>query len=415
MNDKKKAIVLGGTTAHIALINNLHNRGYYVILVDFLENPPAKKAADLHIKESTLDENKVLKIARENHVELVISACVDQANITACYVMEKLGKTPPYPYSTAIRITNKGYMKKKMEENAIPTSKYIYVNNEENIDVSSLSYPLMVKPADCNSASGVKKAKNSIELSIFLKEAIEYSRSNKAVIEEVVKGKEVSIYSFVENNKARIIMISERFSVIEGDQQVLKCYATLAPARISNEIYMRLEKICTQIANSFNLNNTPLHVQAFINDNDINIIEFAPRVGGGFSYKTILDNTGFDIIDATVDSFLGKKVIINNVHNPLMYYSINLIYGRSAVFNRISGGEELIKDQIIEDLFYHKSPGAKISNEKAAAARVGAYIIKARDINELKEKTLKAQNKLEVYSTNDEKIMRKELSILRDI
>ena len=411
---QKKAIVLGGTTAHIALIKNLHKRNYYVILVDYLENPPAKKEADLHIKESTLDEDKVLSIARDYEVDLVISACVDQANITACYVMEKLGKCPPYSYETALQITNKGYMKQVMKGNDIPTSKYIYVNDSELYDISSLTFPLMVKPADCNSASGVKKACDKRELDQYLKDALDYSRSGNAVIEEVVKGKEVSIYSFVEDYKAKIIMVSERFSVIEGAKQVLKCYATLAPARLNEEIYKKLEDICTQIASCFKLNNTPLHVQAFIDEDRINVIEFAPRVGGGFSYQTILDNTGFDIIDATVNSFIGNKVHVD-AHKPESYYSINLIYGNPAVFGYISGGDTLIKEKIIENLFYHKTPGMTISNEKAAAERIGAYIIKANNLNELKRKTEIAINELEVYSSDNEKIMRKELSILKDI
>ena len=53
--NKKTAIVLGGTSPHIALIQKLKDRGYYTILVDYLNNPPAKKVADMHIKESTLD------------------------------------------------------------------------------------------------------------------------------------------------------------------------------------------------------------------------------------------------------------------------------------------------------------------------------------------------------------------------
>ena len=47
----KKAIVLGGTEDHIKLIELLKNRGYFVILIDYYKNPPAKKAADLHIQE----------------------------------------------------------------------------------------------------------------------------------------------------------------------------------------------------------------------------------------------------------------------------------------------------------------------------------------------------------------------------
>ena len=158
MIQQKKAIVLGGTNPHIELIKQLQKRNYYVILVDYLENPPAKKYADVHIQESTMDQETVLKIAAENKVDLVISACVDQANITACYVAEKLGLTKPYTYDLAHKITNKGYMKKIMVKEGIPTTKYVYLEQNQNIENLELRYPVIVKPADACAASGVKKA-----------------------------------------------------------------------------------------------------------------------------------------------------------------------------------------------------------------------------------------------------------------
>ena len=111
--------MLGGTSPHIALIENLKDRGYYTVLVDYYENPPAKKVADEHIRESTLDQDKVLEIAKSINAKLVISACVDQANVTACYVAEKLGLPVPYIYETAMSVTNKGLMKRKMLESGI--------------------------------------------------------------------------------------------------------------------------------------------------------------------------------------------------------------------------------------------------------------------------------------------------------
>ena len=114
MERNKKAIVLGGTSPHIALIDRLKRRGYEVYLLDYLQNPPAKQYADHHIIESTLDPEAVLREAIKIKADLVISACVDQANITACYVMEKLGHKPPYSFETAKRITNKGVMKEVM-------------------------------------------------------------------------------------------------------------------------------------------------------------------------------------------------------------------------------------------------------------------------------------------------------------
>lgn len=412
---KETAIVLGGTSAHIALIKNLQRRGYYVILADYLDNPPAKATANEHVKASTLDQDEIYKLAKEREAKLVISACVDQANITACYVMERLGLTVPYSYETAVAITNKGEMKRRMVAHGIPTSEYVYIDRDTDLSMLKLPpYPVMVKPADCNSSSGVKKAENYEEMRVFLKQAMQYSRNSRAVIEEYVKGIEVSVYAFVKEKKAHIIMVSQRMSVIEGKQQVLKCYATLAPAPISEIAYKKLEEAATKIAEAFSLDNTPLHVQALIEGEQINIIEFAPRVGGGISYKTIYENTGFDIIDATVNSYLNRPVQLTN-HVPRWFYTVNLIYAVPAIFDHIEGQEDLMERQVIEGVYYHKTRGMQIGEERAASARVGAFLIKAETMGELKEKTREAIANLEVYSDKNQKIMRKELNILRDL
>lgn len=406
----KKAIVLGGTSPHIELIKQLQGRGYYVILVDYLDNPPAKKYADLHLQESTMDEDVVLDIAKKYEVSLVISACVDQANITACYVAEKLGLTKPYSYETAKNITNKGYMKKVMVENNVPTTKYVYLEKDDEINELQLKYPMIVKPADSCAASGVKKAENREELEQYLKNAKEVSRTGRTVVEEFFQGVEVSVYCFVADNKTKVVMISERMSVIEGEDKVLKCYATVTPPDISDTAIRKIEEASGKIAKAFHLNNTPLHVQFLINGDEIDVIEFAPRVGGGISYYTIRENTGFDIISATIDSYEEKKVDLN-FEKSRQFYSVNLIYAYPGVFDHITGADDLIADGIIEGLFYHKTKGMKIGDDRASAGRVGAFLVKAQTKEEMCKKIKTAVERLNVIDNEGKQIMRKDLFV----
>lgn len=406
--NKPVAIVLGGTNPHIELINQLKHRGYYVVLADYLDNPPAKESADLHVQESTMDEEAVLKIAREMKAELVISACVDQANITACYVAEKLGLTKPYSYEIASRITNKGFMKKVMVENGIPTTRYMYLGENDLPEPFALNFPVMVKPADSCASSGVKKAKNMEELTRFLAEARSVSRTSNAVIEEVAVGTEVSAYCFVSNRKASILMASERISVIEGEKQVLKCYATITPPRITETAYRKIEEAATGIAGAFGLDNTPLHVQAICQDDDINILEFAPRVGGGISYETIRENTGFDIISATIDSYLEKPVK-PDFHPIQGYCSVNLVYGIPSVFDHMTGVEELLADRTIESFHYHKTKGAHIGDDRASQGRIAAFVVKGDTLAEMCMKIHTAMESMHAFDADDKDIMRRDL------
>ncbi len=410
MNNGKSpvAIVLGGTNPHIELINQLKKRGYFVVLADYLDNPPARSVADLHDQASTLDQNAILELAKKHDAKLVISACVDQANITACYVAEQLGLPHPYSYETAQKITNKGFMKQVMSEHNIPTTKFYYLDKGENLPTFDLKYPVMVKPADSCAASGVKKAKNAEELAQFLQEAKNASRTGRTVVEEFFGGTEVSAYCFVQDGVANVIMVSERISVIEGEKKVLKCYATVTPPAISDAAMGKLRKSSTDIANAFKLDNTPLHVQAIINGDDISIIEFAPRVGGGISYRTIRENTGFDIISATIDSYLQKRVALS-YHDITCYQCVDIIYGMPGVFDHITGVDELVKDGVIEGFHFHKTKGMSLSNDRASAGRIGAFIVTGKTRQEVGDKVALAMKRLEAFSAEGAPMLRKDL------
>ena len=408
--EKQVAIVLGGTAPHIELIKQLHERGYQVVLADYLPNPPAKEHADIHEQVSTLDGDAVLEVARKYSAKLVISACVDQANITACYVAEKMNLPHPYPYQLANDITNKGYMKKVMWQNDIPTTKYVFLDNGVELGENALQFPVMVKPADSCAASGVKKANNKEELTQFLSEAKKVSRTGRTVVEEFFSGVEVSVYAFVQSGIAKILMISERLSIIEGENQVLKCYATITPPNISAGALHKVETYTTKIAHVFGLDNTPLHVQFICNCDDVSVIEFAPRVGGGISYENIKNNTGFDIISATIDSYLQKPVEVKYSHSR-RYFSVNLAYGIPSVFDHLAGVEPLIEKGYIDSIHFHKAKGTTISADRASGGRIAAILVSGNSRQEILDKVKYIFERINAYDNKGNQILRKDLYI----
>ena len=410
--NKPVAIVLGGTAPHIELVKQLKDRGYYVVLVDYLQNPPAKTYADFHEQVSTMDKDAVLNIAKKHKAGLVISACVDQANITACYVAEQMGLPHPYSYSFASNITNKGYMKKVMREHGIPTSQYLYLEKDDDLSCFDLIFPVMVKPADSCAASGVKKANNKEELLKYLAEAKGVSRTGRTVIEEFVSGVEVSVYAFIQNHIAKILMISERFSVIEGDKQVLKCYATITPPSITAVAKEKIKHLTNRVAEVFEMDNTPLHIQFICDGDSVNVIEFAPRVGGGISYKNIKENTGFDIIDATIDSYLGKRVNVKATLSP-RYYSVNLAYGIPSVFDHLEGVDELIERGIVDSCHYHKTKGAILSDDRASSGRIAAILISGDSREDVLSKVRYTFKHINAFDENGRQILRKDLYVMQ--
>ena len=410
---KRTAIVLGGTIPHIHLIEILKKRGFYTILLDYTANPPAARVADEHLLVSTLDKDAVLDVAVHRNADLVISTNIDQANVTCCYVAEKLCLTKPYTYETALDVTDKQRMKRIMCEHNIPTSKYVRVHTINDIVDIDLKYPLMLKPADSNSANGVRRVYSETELISELPNVLSYSRNGSAIVEEYISGKEISAYGVVVNGKAKLIMHQERLSVYDGEESVIKCFASLAPSRISIETENKAERILSQIADAFHLDNTPLFFQGIVNGNDISVIEFAPRVGGGISFFTILDATGYDMISAAVDSFLNVPISIDNWHPMKEKYAVNQVYGSDGVFFCAEGVDSLLSRGIVSTLSFYKHQGDIIDSSRASSSRICVMVVKDKTEIGLRNRISNAFSELDFFDEKGSSIIRRDLNLDR--
>lgn len=403
----KKILVLGGGADQIDLIQDLKERGYFTILVDYYENPIAKSYADKHICESTLDQEKVLEIAKCEKVENIITACTDQALLTVAFVAEKLGFKTQFSVSQAKEVTNKLYMKSIMLSNGIPTSRYLDTDTIDDLNMD-LCYPLMIKPADCNGSFGVRKANNENDLKSFFQYASQASRTGRAIIEEFKEGIEVGIDCYILDGKAQILMMGQVNKKKIGEN-VLLIYQTIIPAKISECAKNRIQKIANAIAKAFDLNNTPLLIQTLVNDDEVNVIEFAPRIGGASKHRTIHIKTGFDILHANIgSSILGEVPVIRTEVNPYMY-SRNHIYAYPCIFDRIDNYLFLIENGIIEELIPFKTSGMSVGEHMASRDRVGSFLVKGKTERELHEKIMKTINTIAVLDMKGNNVIKKEI------
>ena len=395
MMDKPVAIVLGGTAPHVLLVNKMHERGYYVVLVDYLPNPPTKKVADEHVLASTLDKEQVLTIAKERGASLVISTCIDQANSVCCYVAEKLGLPHPYSYETSLYVTNKGLMKSRMKEYDVPSSSYLLTKSADGVDWNNVSFPCVVKPVDCNSSKGVHRADSIDEAKPFVAEALNLSQTGEAIIEGFCAGDEIQVDCVALDGDADVVMTRSKVKSPGRNEAVLNSFGSIVPAQVSGKVLPKLKQIAVNIAKGFGLRNTPFFYQAIVSDEEVNVLEFAPRVGGGLSYYMIKNFVGFDAVEAAVDSFLGQP-IPRNYHVPNKYFRTCLLYSRPCTFDHIEGMEELKMEGIVRECFITKSKGDVIDGDMRSSNRVGSYILEAETMHELQERLAVCINRIKV-------------------
>lgn len=396
-------IVLAGGSDQIALIQELHKYHHNVILLDYFVNPPAKHYADKHIRASTLDIDTVIKATKEEHAELVTTACTDQALMTVAEVSELLDLPCYISHKTGLNVTNKAYMKRVLVANNIATSKYVIVNTSDKIEekIINFEFPLVVKPVDCNSSKGVKKVESIHALKDSLKDAIAYSRTNKAIIEEFKHGKELSCDFYVENGVANMLSVtaSRKVKNIKSFTIIQSYY----PA-ISKQEEINVKRIAQQIVDAFELKNCPLLIQMIHNEKGCFVIEFSARMGGGSKYKLIEVISGVNIMSEYVKLILGLPVLIN----PMLctnYITMNYIYCNPGKILEVNGLDKLHDQGIVEHYFEYKTKGMIVENCSTSGDRVAGYLLSADTEKDMKEKIEFVDANVSVLNSDGKDIM----------
>lgn len=402
-----KALVLAGGFPQIALIKELKSRNIRTLLADYYENPVAKEYADEFYQISTLDVEGIKKLAVDQKVDFVITACTDQALLTVAKVSEELGLPCYIDYQTALNVTNKQYMKKVFLENDVSTAKYVSLKELDLLSISDMQYPLIVKPADCNSSKGVRKVLHAEELKTAFEEAVRYSRTNTAIIEEFIEGEEITVDVQIENGKAHVLSMAYSDKIAAEDKFVI--YRTRYPICESDDIVEQIRDTAQKIADAFNLKNSLMLIQMISNGKKVFVLEFSARTGGGVKYLLIKKVSGFDVIKAVVDLTLHSVPKVE-IASPQAKFITNLfIYCKQGTFGSLYGFEELKQRMVIDDYYVFKWRGAELGGIHSSGDRVAGLTIQGDSIEEITEKYNVVSKEIKVLDIDGNDIMHHDL------
>lgn len=398
-----KALVLAGGFPQISLINSLKRRGITTLLADYYPNPPAKNFADAFFQVSTLDVDAIRSLAERERVNLILTVCTDQALLTMARVSEDLGLPCYLDYATALNVTNKQHMKRLFAANAIPTAEFAVADSPADI---RLKFPLVVKPADCNSSKGVVNVSTPQELESAFSAAKALSRTGSVIAERYISGVEVSVDAWIEDGTAKILCMS-RNDKIPGTFVIFRGFY---PCPEAVKVKAKIQSTVQKIADSFGLKNCPMLIQLITDGEDIHVLEFSARTGGGTKHIMIQHIAGLDVIDLTVDLALGNPPKISAASMANTYLADEFVYCSRGVFERLEGFDALKDRGILADYYMFKWKGAEFDGGvRNSGDRIAGFTITADTLEELRAKHDEALKNIRVISADGKDIMRHDL------
>lgn len=316
-------MILGAGINQLPAIKVAVTMGLYVITVDNIPDSIGHKYSNQFVNCSTVDKNRVLKVAAELNIDGIVTIASDIAVPTVGFVVERLG-LPGVRESVANTMAFKDKFRLFQRENNLNHPKFIIVVHQKEItkQLSGLTLPLMIKPVDTSGSRGISVVRESDQESLVIafENAKINSRSERICVEEFVDGIDISGDGFLVNGRLEFAAITKKYkkNVVVTGHQLFMFLSDVEEKRVIAEVV----KTCTAIGYT----DGPLDFDARISKDRVTILELSPRLGGNGIPMIIERGTGVDLFTAVIRASLGLNVRFSN-KNEIHRNCGSLIFG----------------------------------------------------------------------------------------
>lgn len=394
----KKILLLGGSAQQIVAIKTAKNLGYFTVLCDYLVDNPGQYYADKFYLISTTDKEAVLNVAKKEQVNGVLAYASDPAAPTAAFVAEKLGLNTS-PYSSVEILCNKDKFRAFLKKNGFNSPKagsYFTVSDALN-DISSFSFPIIVKPVDSSGSKGVTVLSNVEDLEEAINFAFSFSRSHRIIVEEYIENKYPYLLGgdiFVDKGKVVLwgLLNCHRDNSVNPLVPVGKSY----PLEMNNEDIKNVKDTLQTLVNKLNIKSCGMNVELVVSkDGRVWPIDIGPRNGGNMIPDLLGLIFNVDVVEMAIKSAMGVEENSTFLYEGEPYYATHNIHSpKNGLLLDIDFSEE-IKPYIIKKYIY-KSKGDIVERFDNASKALGIVFMKFNSCIEMNKFLLNIDEHIKV-------------------
>jgi biotin carboxylase len=304
----KKLAIIGASYLQLPLVEKAKQMGIETHCFAWREVAVCEKSADYFYPISILEKEEILKKCIEINIDGITTIATDMAVPTICFVAEKMNLISN-SFSSALAATNKWDMRNAFENGYCSSPKFMQISSSD-INIEKLKFPLIVKPVDRSGSRGVSKVITKKELSAAINYAINESFCKKAIIEEYIEGKEVSVETISWNGNHTILAITDK--VTTGSPHFVELQHH-QPSTLPQYIQDKIKTETIKCLNALQINFGAGHSEFKItSDGDVFIIETGARMGGDFIGSHLVElSTGYDYLKGVINCALNCFEIPN--------------------------------------------------------------------------------------------------------
>lgn len=312
-------MVLAAGLLQIDVIEKAKRMGYYVLAVDGNPKAPGFNVADKAICADIVNEETMLKIARDEHVDGVIHPCSEVSMAVMGRINDKLGLSG-ISREQAICATNKHLMRKAFEKGNAPSPKSILAQDAEDAWSrlqNEFDTDAILKPSRNSGSRGIAKVSRDMDKGAFNRaydEALRESRDHSVLIEQFIEGPEFSIEMIVWQGEIHVLTVTDKKTT--GAPHFVELGHN-QPSCFSDAEVETLKAAAVAGVRALGVNNCACHAEAKLMNGKAYLMEVGARLGGDFISTELTHlSTGIDMVAAAIDVALGVEPDLSAKEEP---------------------------------------------------------------------------------------------------
>lgn len=305
----KKLLMLGTSHASCELVKYAKSKGIYTIVTDYLppEKSVAKLIADEYWMMNTGDLDGLEKKCREEEVNGIICGVSEfnlEVTMELCKRLGLQSYCTPEAWSYS---RDKSKFKALCKREGVPMATDYHVSkNLTEEELAHVKYPVVVKPVDLSGNRGISYCYTKEELKKAYKYALSVSKSDKIIVERMLRGQQVSGYYAISDGEIHLISLS---SMNSEPGYPKNCYSITTSISDLVDKYIEEENdLIIKVLKAVGCKEGICWVELIYDeDGHFYLLEMGYRLPGDMIFLPLKGVCGFDTVKWLVDYALGAK------------------------------------------------------------------------------------------------------------
>jgi biotin carboxylase len=366
-------LVLGAGPAQLGLLEAARGAGVRVVAADANPRAIGVPSADSFSEVSIEDEDAVRALAEELRPDGIVAPGTDFPVLVAARVAAAIGLAHPLSPEVAEAAVSKRRQRELFAAAGVPQpeSRTTRTLAEAEEAARASGFPCVVKPPDRQGQRGLSFVRDEGELPHAFELALAASRGGDVLVEELVRGPELTVNAFSVDGRFHTLTITDR--VVAEPPAFGVALAHVWPSEHATDAVARAAHAA---ADAVGVRNGPTYTQVLAGPDGPRVVELAARLGGGHDAELCEAALGIDLNRLALAAALGDFVdgeALRRQRGP-GGACVRFLVPPVGALEAVEGLEDAAATEGVRWTRIYREPGFELRDLRTGADRAGAVL-----------------------------------------